>query len=115
MNRELDAWIAQYVMEIQGVMIDPTDGEALYRASPPMLGWNFVPNYSSDISAAFKVVEKLSYEGAIVIIKSDGLRKIGAPRYTIIINNERVDHDNLPMAICLAVKTYHINNSGYTV
>jgi len=60
--------------------------------------------YSTDIAAAWSVVEKCVSDGMVFIVKGDGLRTGDFnPKWTVLCGNqERTDADTAPLAICLA-------------
>ena len=62
-GRCLDAWVAEAVMGLQRVMIDPEDGEALFKRQPGALSYGFVPQYSISIAAAWEVVGRWPERG----------------------------------------------------
>jgi hypothetical protein len=70
------------------------DDQSIYK-------WQ-LPNYSTDISYAWQVIDKLADMKYVLHIKADGLRPNGQPRYTALCGNRpRTDHASAPMAICL--------------
>lgn len=63
-----------------------------------------VPHYSTEIEAAWAVVEKMADAGRVVILKADGLRDgTFNPRWTVLIDSQpRTDADAAPLAVCRA-------------
>jgi len=59
-GRCLDAWIGGSIMNLDRVIIDDEDGEAIYKRYPSAIAWGFVPSYSTDIAATWEVVEKIT-------------------------------------------------------
>lgn len=117
-GRELDALVAEHVMGWKRVDV-PKDydgqnaGVTLLPATPSSIGWDpkgayalwhFCPYYSTDIAAAWLVVEKLVNEGKVFIVKGDGLRTGDYPlKWTVLCDNQpRTDANTAPLAICLA-------------
>lgn len=62
------------------------------------------PEFSTDMAAAWTVVEMLMEEGRVFsVIKADGLRDKKSDRFTVVIDGEpRVDAKTAQLAICLA-------------
>jgi hypothetical protein len=112
---ELDALVAEKVM---GWTKEPS---ANPFPGPKSLPWNWVaphstwgpgtpgkcyptsvPKYSTDIAAAWEVVEKLrdQFEGVVV----DGIKLPGAPAWQCIVMNEseKGEAQTAPLAICRA-------------
>ena len=96
-NREIDSLVHKHVM-----------GKDLLRpstfVSPDPTGFvpNKIPHYSTDIAAAWEVVEKRELNTAITV---DNLGT-GSVRCDVYVNGElmaSVYHDTAPMAICRAV------------
>lgn len=60
--------------------------------------------FSTDIAAAWRVVEKLVSDGRVFIVKGDGLRDGDFnPKWTVLCDNHpRTDAATAPLAICLA-------------
>lgn len=75
-SRELDALIAEKVMGAREVLLDPTDGcVAGARQFPATNGRNAsgrVPFYSSDIAAAWTVVEKMRERKMAFVLGANG-------------------------------------------
>lgn len=99
-TRELDAEVAEFVMGLRsprnGTYIDdvcPFDGTVTTRP---------IPLYSSNISAAWEVVEKMELA---VISNFEGGWYVGQPAWlspsTLEIGNE-IEASTAPLAICLA-------------
>ena len=88
-NREIDALVAEHVMGMER-----WDSSGMYSEIVPIL-----PHYSSNISDAWQVVEKI--EGQILIDRTLGGRWVCE-----ILVNQRTSHmaeaDTAEMAICLA-------------
>lgn len=107
-GREFDALIAEKVMGLLGVHLDPFDGEPLYRKMPNPLGWSFVPQYSTSIQDAWMVVEKLrvmlrkDFQITLYVSPDDE-----AHRYEVAITPKSgpatvEQGETMPLAICLA-------------
>ena len=125
--RELDAEVAVEVMGYELVKVRPRgqkelrvmrrcvrgeigdystyfleDGTKLYCGKP------FAPtkleHYSTDIAAAWEVVEKMVSDGRVFIVKGDGVRTGDHnPKWTVLVANmPRVDANTAPIAICRA-------------
>ena len=81
-SRCLDAWVAEAVMKLDRVRIDGTDGEAIFKRAPSTTSWGFVPIFSTDISAAWQVVEKLAKQWPDLSIGS-GWNKEGDGKWSV--------------------------------
>lgn len=110
-GRALDALVAERVMGWVGggkYWIDPSNPAEMYGAGFTIGNTDYdIPPFkpSTDIAAAWLVVERLSEQGRVLLVKADGNRKYsGALRYTVTINgiDGRFDSNSAPHAICLA-------------
>ena len=98
MSRQLDAWVAEYVMELE-----VSDDSKYYRKySDCYLDFTFtkIPNYSTDMNAAMKVVNSENI-GIHWDITSDETYN-GMQYYAVAIGIYSAEHQSLPIAICLA-------------
>ena len=101
-GRELDALVAEKIMGLGQYHTPETHYEVIGCGA----GCSFCipPPYSTDIAAAWQVVEKLSMSG-FWIIKSC---RVSAPgkddwiEWDVMYQNQRAIADALPFAICLA-------------
>lgn len=84
-GRELDALIAERVM----------GGKTKCTEIP---GYEFIPNYSEDIAAAWEVVEKLKKPRPIFNLECD--QRLG--RWNANFYGAAAEGDTAPHAICLA-------------
>lgn len=115
-GRDLDAKVAE---ALGWIWVEHPDADLVYFRPPDMFRYgavcrkdrgdleytNALPHYSTDIAAAWKVVEAMYEQGLVVLIKSDGLRRRDdEKRYTILVSqiDHRIDSDTAPHAICLA-------------
>jgi hypothetical protein len=71
MNRELDAVVAEKVMRLYDVH-KAGNGEWVYRDEKGFL--TKLPHYSTDIAAAWQVVEKMRMMWGEVALRTDGYR-----------------------------------------
>jgi hypothetical protein len=113
---QLNALVAEKVMGWTGINHDALNRGGWpppYRP-PSMVGWQLVPEYSTDISAAWEVVEKVSSrnQDTIVVITRnslDGKRMGGEDAYFCTIEDVsdgieewETSADSAPLAICRA-------------
>lgn len=92
-DRELDAMVAEKVMGWTLHGVAPSGGRVLIAPSGAM----GIPNYSTDISAAWQVVEKMRSKR---IHFEMGSTIPGD--WTAYFNNDRATDKSAPRAICLA-------------
>lgn len=108
-GRELDKLIAEKVMDWQGVVIFP-NGEA--KGRPPKwykMSLIDLPSYSTDISAAWEVIEKLLSDNTNLAIgvcsinygPDKGKTQVLIPRHPTLGKVETLS-TSAPHAICLA-------------
>lgn len=115
-GRELDAQIAEKVLglEVVRVELDPA-ANYIAHAEPgnPAAGWWFVADYSTEIYAAWEVVEKMkaddfwpSMTWKSGVIEGDWSRAVWFVRFRCVRGGTRGDHwaadESLPLAICKA-------------
>ncbi len=102
-KRDIDALVAEHVMEIDGG-VRHTNDYAVFEARPddPVTGeWVSIRHYSTQISAAWEVVEKVERRGAHFMLESTG--KKGANTWCAQFDpGEAVSADTAPLAICLS-------------
>lgn len=126
-GRELDALIAEKVMGWKRIPVPPDAnghfaGEALMQTDPPPnFRWNplgkipfdtWVPHFSTDIAAAWQVVEKLVAEGYCPALLYDdeghwglffdGVSQAEAQPESYVVFTTPAWADTAPLAICLA-------------
>lgn len=110
-GRELDAFVAEKVMGWKYVDHNeaydlPISGVAFGKGSPDGLSRCPVPYYSTDIAAAWEVVEKLRKDGFAFDSYSSGSEEAEHPWTDAIFmkdNNEcLVRAETMPLAICRA-------------
>ena len=117
-GRELDALVAEKVMGLAFVKLTLNKGEvyakeilALTRNGKPYLihgplmhGMVYpeVPEYSTQIWAAWEVLDRFTGDGKFPMVRYDGIRPPGKPRWTAALGSYRGDADTAPHAICLA-------------
>ncbi len=102
-GREIDALVARHVM---GWTYKTFPDGACPLVKHWYCGEQYVlmKSFSTSISDAWQVVEKLVIEGKVFIVKGDGLRAGDyALKWTVLCDNQpRTDADTAPLAICLA-------------
>jgi hypothetical protein len=118
-GRELDALVAEKVMGWREVRLRPSNSSR--RSGPDYKGYKpdvvarrretpcHVPAYSTDIAAAWEVVEAMERRGCLVVTRTRGAIS-GKPRVEItgthpVGRNEWLVHedaDTVPLAICRA-------------
>ena len=113
-EREIDALIAEHVMEIDGVVLH-TNGYAVFRtrADDRVTGeWFAIRHYSTQMSAAWEVVEKLESRGAHFLLKKTGQK--GTNTWCAEFEpGKSVSAETAPLAICLcALKSVNALNSS---
>lgn len=103
--RELDALVAKVVMGETVVETDDCNGEDnLWLARPSLDKWDWpgLPHYSTDIAAAWSVVERIdmicNVEWASGRATVDFVTNIGGEIVTVGVSRNKP----LPLAICLA-------------
>lgn len=111
-GRELDAEVAEKVMGWRRYPIPFNRGQAALLPNlaavelvrPGMNLNGFAPAYSTDIAAAWQVVEKMVADGKVVVVKGDGLRDGERnPRWTVLVDGQpRTDAHTAALAICHA-------------
>lgn len=105
-GRELDALVAEKVFgdPIQWLPTSFNDRVPHYRNSEYGNGWLVLPCYSTDISAAFQVVEKMREKGYGVTIITHPLGSTFRPQCEIDRPEWRgsngADAATVPLAIC---------------
>lgn len=106
--REIDAQVHREVMGVSEEDIELAklchDGSISACCEMNERGIEPIPYYSTDIAAAWQVVEKLVADGRVFIVKGDGLRTGDfAKKWTTLCGNQmRTDATSAPLAICLA-------------
>lgn len=109
--RAIDALVAEHIMGLE--VLDATactrDGDDPWLLKPPAFGK--LPHYSSDIAAAWQVVEKLNLQGDIDYINvgiGPKLNKYETEiahlpnEYSMAGRSILVEADTAPLATCLA-------------
>jgi Phage ABA sandwich domain len=106
-GRELDALVAEKVMGWTQVRNSKPEGfSSLWRGRPPgnLATLRTIPDYSTDISDAWKVVEKVDNRNGVA--REMGVLTASISRYdngyTVRFFNSGVTADTAPLAICLA-------------
>ena len=112
-GRELDALVAEKVMGWERIVMKDKPGAVSWPHPPKGFDvnhnrWSIIPHYSTDIAAAWEVVEKLAPEfewilendvkdggWSAIIYKWEGTSVVSSPI-------GRSDADTAPHAICLA-------------
>jgi hypothetical protein len=110
MSREIDALIAEHVTGLhrtEWMTLGPEDEEAMELiwwdlSEPPGLNMTQVPKYSTDISAAWEIVEQLAEEGIYTLV--DQIKSTCHVVMSDIDDTIRGENvaETAPMAICLA-------------
>lgn len=103
MSRELDAWIAEHVMGLKNVR-DNGIGSKFHGPPSSEIGLPaVVPHYSTDIAAAWEVVEKMDHY--MVTVWRPNMK---IERFQCVLSMDSKVSDayatTAPMAICLAAK-----------
>jgi hypothetical protein len=113
-GRELDLLVAEKVM---GRTVSDNPDPIIFKRGDfesHISGPDTIPNYSTDISAAWEVVEKLRKEGILLEIKPiseeiytyrNAVRNAGMSQYATIVHGyicNGIEADTAPHAICLA-------------
>jgi hypothetical protein len=95
-HRNIDALVAEHVMGWW--LAKDEDGEWCFMDGADFVCFNFdVPHYSTDIAAAWEVVEKMGHVG----LNWDDTTNSPA-RWQCIMERGEYYADTAPMAICLA-------------
>lgn len=115
-GRELDALVAEKVM---GLSVswrslhpnpDASDPPEIYllddKGDMPLLevrsgdGWTFLPRYSTDITAAWQVVERMKERGYWLCLIQNQL--LFSASFDSVLTDHRATGETAPHAICLA-------------
>ena len=94
-GRELDALVAEKVMGFT-----PAVGPSGTRYG--FVGGSHLPAYSTDIAAAWRLMDHFKGDEQHPMVRYDGKRPEGKPRWTAVVRTCRGDADTAPHAICLA-------------
>lgn len=101
--RQLDALIAEHVMGWTKISLEKTISgeEKIYGKPPDQQGMDLViPEYSTDIAAAWEVVEKLRSMGKDIELR--GHAPYEPDNWQVVVNDEFYTEGPAPLAICLA-------------
>ena len=110
-NREIDKLIAEKVMELELHFLEPLGGFHTKEVEPDgYWRWVELPHYSTDIAAAWQVVEKMRSSGwrfeAFDTIRDSWLVRFGKGEFNHYENEWSKEHisdeNSCTLAICLA-------------
>lgn len=112
-GRELDAAVAEYVMGLKCEVRLRGETNMMTVYQPLVDGMHSREDaerygsplpYSTDMGAAWQVVDRLRQMGRVVVLKADGLRRPPNAAYTVLVDSlPRVDGRYMERAICQAV------------
>ena len=99
-GREMDAWVAERVLDWKRRTGSIFSNESEWEP-PNSVGWDWLPESSTDIAAAWLVVEKLGLLNRWTLSSSD------EPKYFMTLGYEdapaeTIIADSAPLAICRA-------------
>ncbi len=99
MSRKIDALVAEHVMELEPVCV--------HRCGDRIQLTGLIKHYSTDISAAWEVVEKVKGYDRVEIFNDDGFWFVSIDTHDKFDQTDghvvpREMCDTAPMAICLA-------------
>ena len=108
-NRELDAWIAEHVMgstvsedKVFSLVYEGPDN--LVETSKDRVLRRLLPHYSTNIAAAWEVVEKLKSNDYRFHLDSLGSFHFCFFIHEVYETTGKADANTAPLAICLAAK-----------